>query len=294
MTDDVPDLATREIHTTVENLIFLNGDYRPVELLIHNGLLDYADYEGWRLGHISILCDTLRADTAFIQTYLSHAEQFAKNLGLIYDYLVPFWQYQAKLTLALTFDPSQPKLHACWAYQQLFQWSNVRDSIQAIPNWTDCPWLCCRLTEALYHLSARQHALSVLINLCWTYPDAFEHDLATSAQLDISMKSAWKAFIDLDFDTPLETPFFPTYLLLHEPSLVKLIEVTPTDPQATHQNAFFSVYSILYTNTPYDTKLNKKTLRLRTMLQISQGDLFTLYLEKFSQHSSQTMPSPVA
>lgn len=72
----------QEIHGAVDRLLLEQGVYSPVELLLAEGRLSFADYEAWRCGRIATLEEVLSGNTTRIRSLLQQAGQYAEKLGL--------------------------------------------------------------------------------------------------------------------------------------------------------------------------------------------------------------------
>ena len=71
-----------EIRTQVDRLLLEQGEYLPLELLLTEGRLDYADYEAWRGGEAGLLEERLFGDADQIKRDLLEAAAYAKELRL--------------------------------------------------------------------------------------------------------------------------------------------------------------------------------------------------------------------
>ena len=74
--------ADKETREAVDRLLFEQGAYTPLELLLAEGRLLYADYEAWRGGQCDYLEDRLFGDPGQSHDLLQRAEDYAKALGL--------------------------------------------------------------------------------------------------------------------------------------------------------------------------------------------------------------------
>ena len=73
------DKETREV---VDRLLFEQGVYTPLELLLAEGRLLYADYEAWRGGQCDCLEDLLFGDPGQSYDLMKRAADYARALGL--------------------------------------------------------------------------------------------------------------------------------------------------------------------------------------------------------------------
>ena len=68
-------------HRLVDQLLLEQGEYLPLEFLLHEGRLSYADYEAWRGGELDFLDEALFGDPGHIQQQLSDAEDYLRRRG---------------------------------------------------------------------------------------------------------------------------------------------------------------------------------------------------------------------
>ncbi len=54
--------ANRRIEQQIDRLLLEQGEYHPLEFLLQEGRLSYADYESWRNGEIRDLSEMLFGD----------------------------------------------------------------------------------------------------------------------------------------------------------------------------------------------------------------------------------------
>jgi hypothetical protein len=72
---------THHIHHLVDQLLLEQGEYRPLEFLLQEGRLSYADYEAWRNGELDFLDEALFGDPDHIQQDLLQAEEYLQRRG---------------------------------------------------------------------------------------------------------------------------------------------------------------------------------------------------------------------
>ncbi|MCU7813957.1 MAG: hypothetical protein KZQ81_01845 [Candidatus Thiodiazotropha sp. (ex Rostrolucina anterorostrata)] len=72
----------KQIREVVDRLLFEQGVYIPLELLLVEGRLLYADYEAWREGRCDYLEDLLFGDPEQSYEMMQQAETYARALGL--------------------------------------------------------------------------------------------------------------------------------------------------------------------------------------------------------------------
>ncbi|MGD8590512.1 MAG: hypothetical protein PVG22_16940 [Chromatiales bacterium] len=72
----------KAVQQAVDRLLLEQGAYTPLELLLAEGRLLFADYEDWRAGQLSYLDELLFGDPEQSQTLLQQAAGYAQALGL--------------------------------------------------------------------------------------------------------------------------------------------------------------------------------------------------------------------
>jgi hypothetical protein len=72
---------THHIQHLVDQLLLEQGEYRPLEFLLQEGRLSYADYEAWRTGELDFLDEALFGDPDHIQQDLLQAEEYLQRRG---------------------------------------------------------------------------------------------------------------------------------------------------------------------------------------------------------------------
>jgi len=72
----------KQAREAVDRLLFEQGVYTPLELLLAEGRLLYADYEAWRGGQSDYLEDLLFGDCEQSYDLMKRAEAYARALGL--------------------------------------------------------------------------------------------------------------------------------------------------------------------------------------------------------------------
>lgn len=96
-----------EIHGVVDRLLQETGEYSPVELLLSEGRLSYADYEAWRCGQAATLAELLAGNPVRIIALLTEAGRYVASLGLVAEHRKFYsWGNQAGKVLCLSIDPA--------------------------------------------------------------------------------------------------------------------------------------------------------------------------------------------
>jgi hypothetical protein len=180
------------------------------QLSDYDSLIAYAQ-------HIQepLAADSIRDELEHLKTtILPVAQKLLRQTTL--DYVAPAWRRLAK---ALTDSAdSSSDLHASYAWQQMQNWGEVKNSIINTPNYQQQPVLLARLAEAFWYLQQWDQCL-----LCWCH--LFGLDAKFSAekiehQADARLLLMWHDFKDQE----LPDEDFPAWLLLHEPGLIHHID----------------------------------------------------------------------
>ncbi len=72
----------RQIRSQVDQLLLEQGEYLPLEFLLAEGRLVYADYEAWRNGAAGLLEERLFGDAGQVKQDLAQASAYAQELRL--------------------------------------------------------------------------------------------------------------------------------------------------------------------------------------------------------------------
>ncbi|MEN8215198.1 MAG: hypothetical protein ABFS56_02245 [Pseudomonadota bacterium] len=177
------------------------------ELGNYDALIAYAQHVQEPLA-----ADSIRDELELLETrILPVAQRLLRQTTR--DYVAPAWRRLAK-----ALSDSACDLHASYAWQQMQNWGEVKDSIINTANYQQQPVLLARLAEAFWYLQQWDQCL-----LCWC--DLFGLDAKFSAeeiehQADARLLFMWDNFKAQN----LSDEDFPAWLLLHEPGLIHHIE----------------------------------------------------------------------
>jgi len=72
----------KNLQHSIDHLLLEQGEFNPLEFLLAEGRITYADYEAWRNGEISRLEDALFGDPDQIRIQLDEAGAYARALSL--------------------------------------------------------------------------------------------------------------------------------------------------------------------------------------------------------------------
>lgn len=75
------EFSTRSVHYQVDQLLLEQGEYLPLEFLLQEGRLSYADYEAWRAGELVHLDQALFGDPQQVREELAAAERYLRDRG---------------------------------------------------------------------------------------------------------------------------------------------------------------------------------------------------------------------
>jgi hypothetical protein len=93
----------------------------------------------------------------------------------------------------------------------------VRRQLLADGEFLRQPVLLERLAEAERRLGDRVVAIERLAALCWCFCEQAEALLDADGFPDGGVRAAWQSYRDLDLEPPVESAWFPAWLLLCEP-----------------------------------------------------------------------------
>ncbi len=211
------------------------------------------------------LSDT-KQELNYLQTQLA---PLAKDVlkGQARDFMAPFWRRLASNLDAGFFDEQCPDLNAAYCYAQILLWSEVINSIHAIPQWQQYAGLFAQLAHAYYQDNQRIESIQVLCDYCWSCPEAdiFFPDDNNSLQ-------AWHKFIDLELDIKWGWQHFPAWLLFNEPGLAKHIHANSSNTAS----AFKALQQLLQA----EQEKGKVKVDLRLQLQTAHTGVFNYFLNR--------------
>lgn len=393
----------REVSPVVDRLLLEQGGYSPVELLLIEGRLSFADYEAWRCGEFATLEEVLAGNPERIRTLLQQAAEHATALGLraerqefpswgvragkalkisrdealeklcctryarggnevqldlfmdnsgnmrvneivaalmarntdesgrlldklldsdpahprlggldglfralkklpapildpvaeneelegrltqwateelgagARDFLVPFWRRLACGLRGQPFAAEAPLLHASYPLARALDWAGVRGAVLDERAWQDFPVLRLRLAEAEFRLGNRQAALALWCRMCWDFPGDAEWAFNDHALPDRDWSSEWGRFCDLDVDPPLETAFFPAWLLLERAEVRDALAATCAPQIHSAGRAYAALHDLLKSGGA----LSEQVMALRQTLKRAHPGLFAIYM----------------
>ena len=132
--------------------------------------------------------------TACIEEIENRLEPVARRfLGAkVATFLRPVWQALAAAAAPMPYDEDHPRADPAWLCQQYSDWGAVSAAIEAEPDWTTKPLLCCWMGLARHHLGESEAAIRLWLPLCWTAPAVFASH--APALPSAPVREAWSAF----------------------------------------------------------------------------------------------------
>jgi len=194
--------------------------------------------------------------------------------GRCRDFMTPFWRRLAVRLEGLPFDPAIPDRHASWVYAQCLDWRGVRRSVLAGGEFPRQPVLLTRLAEAERRLGERVVAIERLAVLCWCFCEQAESLLDADGFPDAGVRAAWQSYRDLDLEPPVESAWFPAWLLLCEPGLAKAWQALPPDEAGPAGRGFDALKRLVAVKAT-----DRQIIALRRELQGSHPGFFALFLQ---------------
>jgi len=178
----------------------------------YDGLIAYAQQI-----HKPLAADSIREELEYLKTtILPVAQKLLKQTAR--DYVAPAWRRLAKALTDSACQDSSSDLHASYAWQQMQNWGEVKNSIINTANYRQQPVLLARLAEAFWYLQQWDQCL-----LCWCHLFGLDAKFGAEEierQADARLLLMWHNFQDQE----LPDEDFPAWLLLHEPGLVHHIQ----------------------------------------------------------------------
>ncbi len=105
---------SQHIQHQVDQLLLEQGEYLPLEFLLQEGRLLYADYETWRNGGLDTLDEALFGDPEHIQQQLMQAENYLQQRGWQAETIsYPAWESENTTSRPLCFSTNK-KLDLCF------------------------------------------------------------------------------------------------------------------------------------------------------------------------------------
>jgi hypothetical protein len=194
------------------------------------------------------------------------------------------WDALAALALHLPFDSTHPRAHRAWLCQQHGAWAEVRDAVEAEPDWAATGLLRYWLGLARHHLGAPEAAIRLWLPLCWIDPPLFAR-YAPSLP-DATIRDGWEAFERADLferllaDPTAAAPWFPAWLLARHRGLARLFRADEL-PDTGHATR---VFRHLLSLVPLEQHgLSDELIGQRRALQQLDPDFFRCYMETVGQ-----------
>jgi len=98
---------TNQVQSSVDQLLLEQGEYSPLDFLLQEGRLHYADYEAWRNNEIKYLDTALFGDAEQITALLTQAKNYLQRLGLqSQSAQYHTWHQQSPQSLRFSQNPS--------------------------------------------------------------------------------------------------------------------------------------------------------------------------------------------
>lgn len=123
-------------------------------------------------------------------------------------FLAVLWRHLAGCFDPAQYDPASDATHVSTLLERAGDWSDVIDSIRAVPDYQDHPALLRRLAHAGLAVDRRDQGWQALAQLCWHHPGEAESFLerTTSKEIQRRIEQYW----DLEPALPIE--LFPAWL----------------------------------------------------------------------------------
>lgn len=192
----------------------------------------------WAIADATVLIDALRSSSpcpceeAKERLALLERRWLPAACALLHggarDFLAPMWRDLGRALEAPQgedaagappFDALAPHQHPAWAYHNGLEWSSVKRSVEATPEFRAQPLLLGWLAEAEWRLNGRGAALNCWFDLCWNHPHHFEELVTASGFPDALVKASWLQAQREELSPPISPPWFPAWLAATQPDV---------------------------------------------------------------------------
>ena len=203
------------------------------------------------------LCDALAEIAADAHATLSVADELARLEGPLAidasdllgesarDFTIPFWRRLAVALGDTAFDPQEANLHASFTLARCLDWRASAAAVAMVPAFEANSVLFLRLIAAEQHLGKRAAVLSRYCELCWRHPDVAERCVDSDPSVDRALQRAWEQLLDLDTEGTLGVSWLPAWLLLQEPGLAHVLDITAPPDGAAASAGFMALRKML-------------------------------------------------
>ncbi|PCJ47315.1 MAG: hypothetical protein COA99_01295 [Moraxellaceae bacterium] len=163
------------------------------------------------------------------------------------DYLAPAWQRIAQGLEGQPFNIAYPQSHASYAWEQMQNWQQVKQSILDDNTYIHHGELLFRLSLAHFYLREREQSLITLLQLIDLKANHADSELDDSLENfldrypDANFIASWQRFMDLEDEPPFSV--FPGWLLLNEAGLVH--HINPDNSEQITNPSFHAVHQLL-------------------------------------------------
>ena len=173
--------------------------------------------------------------------------------------LLRFWHSVGDALADTPFDPELPDRHASYAYEKCEEWESVERCIRGVPDYVAQPVLLSRMAEAIWRQRRWKEAASHWFELCWSAPDRFESLMDRGEIRDPILRAGWSFGQDQDLEPEISPPWFPAWMLIHEPKIAALI---PAPAANGSPQAGFTALRALTIGNGEDAELRRQLQRL--------------------------------
>ncbi|WP_295578408.1 hypothetical protein [uncultured Lamprocystis sp.] len=183
------------------------------------------------------------------------------------DLLAPLWVTLAEDLARHPFDPTAPRLHASTAWARAGRFAQVRQTLEADPDWRRRPQHLIDHAEACRRTGDLAAARRDWAMLCWEHPAEAARTLSAKDLPDPRLVQLWRQFNDTDLD--LTTALFPAWLLVVDPGTAAAVP-----PALAPANPAGDTYRALHPLVTGDDA----GIRQRKVLAARSPELLRLYL----------------
>ena len=175
------------------------------------------------------------------------------------DMLLRIWRSVGDALADRMFDPELPDSHASYAYSKCEDWLSVERCVRAVPEFSAQPVLLARIAEAVWRQRRWKEAACHWFEICWSAPDRFQSLMDRGEIPDPIFRDGWNCGQDRDVKPEISPPWFPAWMLLHEPKIAELI---PAPTANGSPQAAFAVLRALSIGNGEDADMRRQLQRL--------------------------------
>lgn len=204
-------------------------------------------------------------------------------VGQEQDYMSFFWYRLAQqIDDSLYQENGINTLHSSECLMQIPDWQAVTLTIENIPKLEEqYPKLQLRLIQSYYYSQNDQQYFQSVCHFLWDHKQTELSNIETIINISKQLKNIWKDFLDQlhEYDNLQQWDFsqFPSWLLIFNPGILKLVQANETTPQS-----FIIIQQLLNSELTH----KQPNINLREQLQKLDAQFFQFYLDEHGLNES--------